>query len=263
VGVTPGFKSLQKEIPMRRFTVALGVLILCGGFIGRVQAQDEPRAIIEKAIKANGGAELLEKRKASQTKSKGTLEVMGQNLSFTQEVTGLLPDKAKEVLHLDIMGMNIDLVTVMNGDNLRITAAGNEVPISDAIKQAVKEQKHMAEVIRLLPLLKDKSYELSPVGEVQVAGKPAVGVRVSKMGCKDVSLFFDKSSGLMAKVEHRATDANSGQEVAEERIILEYQQVAGAPAPKRAVLNRDGKKFMELEVLEVKYPDTIDENEFK
>ena len=121
----------------------------------------------------------------------------------------------------------------------------------------------MAEVVRLLPLLKDKGFELSPIGEVQVAGKPAVGVRVSKKGAKDVSLFFDKTSGLMVKVEHRATDANSGQEVAEERIVLEYQQVAGAPAAKKVLMNRDGKKFMEVEILEIKFPDTIDENEFK
>jgi hypothetical protein len=248
---------------MRPFTLACAVLGLLAGFVGKLHAQEETRAVIEKAIKASGGAELLANRKASQTKSKGTLEVMGQTLAFTQEVSALLPDKAKEVMHLEVMGQNIDIVTVMNGANVRITAAGNEVPLNDSIRQAIKEQKHMAEVVRLLPLLKDKGFELSPIGEVQVAGKPAVGVRVSKKGAKDVSLFFDKTSGLMVKVEHRATDANSGQEVAEERIVLEYQQVAGAPAAKKVLMNRDGKKFMEVEILEIKFPDTIDENEFK
>jgi hypothetical protein len=67
----------------------------------------------------------------------------------------------------------------------------------------------------------------------------------------------------VVKVEYRATDANNGQETSEERIVLEYQQVAGTPAPKKVLVNRDGKKLMELEVLEIKYPETIDENEFK
>jgi hypothetical protein len=248
---------------MRSFTSALVVFGLLFGFVGRAHAQDELRAVIEKAIKASGGEELLAKRKASQTKSKGTLDAMGMTFSFTQEVSALMPDKAREVLHLDVMGQVVDIVTVMNGAKLTITAAGNEVPITDNIQQAVKDQRHLAQVLRLLPLLKDKSFELSALGEVQVDNKPAVGVRVSKKDAKDINVFFDKSSGLVAKVESRALDANTGQEVAEERIVLEYQQIAGSPAAKRLQVNRDGKKFMEVEILEVKYPDTIDENEFK
>jgi hypothetical protein len=110
--------------------------------------------------------------------------------------------------------------------------------------------------------LRDKAYELSSLGEVPVEGKPALGLRVVVKGQKDINVFFDKATGLMAKVERRGVDPMSGQEFAEERIILEYQKIEGLPVPKKILLNRDGKKYLEAEVLEVKLLDTLDESEF-
>jgi hypothetical protein len=59
-----------------------------------------------------------------------------------------------------------------------------------------------------------------------------------------------------------ALDAMTGQEVTEERIIQEYQEIDGAKVAKKALVNRDGKKFVEAEVLEVKSLDKLDESEF-
>jgi hypothetical protein len=50
--------------------------------------------------------------------------------------------------------------------------------------------------------------------------------------------------------------------VAEERIILEYQDVDGMKSAKKVLVNRDGKKFTEAEVLEVKFLDKVDDAEF-
>ena len=52
------------------------------------------------------------------------------------------------------------------------------------------------------------------------------------------------------------------QEVNEERIITEYQDKDGLKEPKKAVVNRDGKKYIDVEVLEVKYLDDIDDTQF-
>jgi hypothetical protein len=89
-----------------------------------------------------------------------------------------------------------------------------------------------------------------------------VGVRVSSKGHKDINLFFDKNSGLLVKVEYRTFDLNSKQEINEERIITEYQNKDGLKVAKKAIVNRDGKKYIEAEVLEVKYLDDIDDTQF-
>lgn len=117
--------------------------------------------------------------------------------------------------------------------------------------------------IMRMAFLTDKGYELSSLGEVQVNGQPAVGVRVSHKGSRDVSLYFDKKTGLVAKVERRAVDPMTGQEVTEERIIKEYQDKDGMKAAKKVLINRDGKKYMELDISEIKYLDKVDDSEFK
>ena len=222
-------------------------------------AQEEVRAILEKAIKAHG-AEKTAKIKAATTKNKGTLEILG-GLSFTQEITMLVPNQFKETMHLDIMGKQVTVVTVFNGTKGWVKANGETKELDGKILEELKEAGHLMSVMRLL-LLRDKSVELSLLGEDKVNGKPALGIKVKSKGHRDCDLFFDKATGLVAKVSRRAVDPASDQEFTEERIITEYQDIEGNKVAKKILVNRDGKKFAEVEVLEVKYPQTIDENEF-
>jgi len=159
--------------------------------------------------------------------------------------------------------MTISVETRVNGDKVSITANGNDVPMTDSIKAAMKDVQHVIKVARLSALVKDKGYELSSAGEAKVNDAPAVGVRVSMKGQKDVTLYFDKKTNLLAKVEHRTVDAMTGNEVTEERIITEYQKSPeGLPAPKKVVVKRDGKDYLTAEVLEFKFLEKLDDSEF-
>jgi hypothetical protein len=109
--------------------IALGLLV---GLAGRGQAQEEPRALVEKAIKAHGGEELLTRQKAGQLKTKGTLEVAG-GLAITQEITYLLPDKFKENVEFEVNGQKIQVSSVFNGSKGSIKANGQDVPVDDKI----------------------------------------------------------------------------------------------------------------------------------
>jgi hypothetical protein len=240
------------------------VASLIGGLVlaaNRPARADEARTIIEKAVKAHGGEEFLSKHKAGQLKGKGKLELLG-GVEFTQEASFMLPDRIKEVVEMEVNGQKVRVVTAFIGDKGFIQANGMDVPLNDDIKTALKEVGYVMKVGRLAPLLKEKGFELSLLGEVKVENKPTVGVLVTCKGHKDVSLFFDKETSLLAKVEARRVDPMSGQEVTEERIITEYQKQNGVPVPKKVLINRDGKKFMEMEVVEVKYLDKLDDSEF-
>lgn len=228
-------------------------------------ADDDAKAIIAKAIKAHGGEETLAKFQAGQAKNKGKIDLPGVGeVEFTQEVSYMLPGKFKESLELQIGGMKVAVQTLCSGDTITIEANGTAVPISDAIKEAMKDAGNLMKAARLFPLVREKGYELSLIGEAKVEGKDTVGVRVSKKDAKDVSLYFDKETGLLAKLEHRTSDAATGNEVAEERIIDGYQKNAdGIPMPKKVLVKRDGKKFMEAEVQEAKLLEKLDDSEFK
>jgi hypothetical protein len=240
-----------------RLLTASCVLLACGG---PATAQDEAQKLIDTAIKAQGGLEKLSKVRAVQLKTKGTLEVMG-GLAFTQEISLSPPDRFKEVMHLEAGGKAITIITVFDGKKGWLSVAGETKEVEGKILEELKEGAHLARVMRLV-FLKDKSVELSPLGEVKVNDRPAVGVKVACKGHRDVDLFFDKGTGLVAKVVRRGVDLMTDQEITEERVITEYQEVEGQKTPKKAVVSRDGKKFLEVEVLEVKYPAAIDDSEF-
>jgi hypothetical protein len=247
---------------MRILATGLVSLAFLAAGPSSLRAQDELKAVIEKAIKAHGGEANLTKHKAGQTKSKGTVMVGGNPIEFTEEATYHLPNKFKSVQEIQVMGQSVKVQVGYDGKKAWINVNGMDIDMKlDKLADLMKEQVYLSEVTKLINL-KDKAYELSSLGEAKVKDKPAVGIRVSSKGHKDVNLFFDKDSGLLIKIEHRTEDFNTEKEVNEERIILEYQDRDGIKEPKKALVNRDGEKYVEAEVVEVKYLDDIDDSQF-
>jgi len=251
--------------PLLSVAALLGLLALGATSAARA-ADDDARAIVVKAIKAHGGEEALTKFKAGRAKTKGKIDIAGVGeVEFTQDVVSMLPDKLKDTMEMQIAGMTITVVTLVNGDKISIEAAGKEVPINDAIKKALKDALHMSKVARLVPLVKDKNIELSLLGEADVEGKKTRGVLVKAKGEKEISLYFDKETGMMTKVEHRTIQPGAEKEITEERIVLEYNkpEKGSIATPKKVLVKHDGKKFLEAEVTEAKALEKIDDSEFK
>jgi hypothetical protein len=220
----------------------------------------EADAIIDKAAKAHGGAENLSKERAVRSRGTGTLEIMGLTLNFTQEnVAG--GGKFKESMTISFMGNESLVVTVFDGTNAWVKSPMEVKALDGKLLDEIKEAAYMARLGRLA-FIKDKSVELTPLGEAKVNDRPVVGVRVSSKGHRDLNMYFDKETGLLTKTERRALDAQTMQEVTEERLIQGYQDADGMKVAKKVVINRDGKKFMEIEVKEVTFPDKLDDGEF-
>ena len=228
------------------------------------RAADEPKDVIAKAIKAHGGEKLLASSKAGQIKAKGKIDIPGAGeAEFTQETSFMMPDKYKDTMELKVAGQTVTIFTLVNDGKFTAEVNGKAVDVPAGAKDSLKDVGHVMEVSRLITL-KDKGYEVSLIGEDKVAGKKVIGVRVAKKDHKDVSLYFDAETWLIAKVEYRTTDATSGNEITEERLPSGYEKNKdGTPVPKKIVIKRDGKQFLEAEVLEAKYFEKLDDSEFK
>ena len=135
------------------------------------------------------------------------------------------------------------------------------MPVTDEILAELKEASYSMGVMQWI-FVKDKGVKFAVLGEIKVNGKPAVGVTASKEGHKDINIYFDKETGLIAKVEMRKLDLMSKQEVTEERIITEYQEIEGRKTAKKVEVLRDGKALLEAEVVEMKIVEKLDDSEF-
>src|SRR5438045_2362688 len=154
---------------MRRLIFAALAVALSVGITSRALADDETQAIIEKAIKAHGGREKLSKERTVQSKTKGTIELLG-GLAFSQEITIQLPKQLKEVMDLEVGGMKVTVTTALNGDKAWITANGKDIEVTDKIMTELTEGVYRAEVMGMVKL-NDKKYELSSLGDVTVNDK--------------------------------------------------------------------------------------------
>lgn len=233
----------------------LAAVVGAFGLVLPVRAADEAKAVVEKAIKAHGGLDKLLELKGApiQAKAKGRLHQLG-GIDVTIE-TSAQAKKFKQVIQGEVMNTAFTQTILFNGKKVLIDVNGKEIKL-DAKKllAAVEEQLHASDITELVFLGK-KGFELSPLGEVKVDDKPAVGVRVSSKGHRDVNLFFDRQKGLLIKTETRDLDFLSGQEVTTEKILSDYKKVAGLLRPTKVRILRDGKKFMELAVEETKLVD--------
>jgi hypothetical protein len=247
---------------MRMHLLAIVGVSIALTALGRAQeGSAEAKAILAKAIEAHGGAEKLEKHKAGRIQSKGKLELFG-GAEFTQKIAIQHPNKFRDEMEMQIMGNKLEIVTIYDGKNAAVLVAGKKVPLNDAAMKAIQEG---AESLRLMKLsgLKEKGVELAEIGEATVNDKPAIGLRVSRKGAKDVNLYFDKKTHLVSKLEHRVIDPMNEQELTEERIITEYQEIDGMKAAKKILILRDGKRFLEAEISNVQGLDSIDDGEFR
>lgn len=239
---------------MRSLLFSLIVSFVMVPFV-RADDQADALALVKKSLVAMGGEEKVAKFKAQSWKEKGTYYGMGDGLPFTGNYTAQWPHQFR----MEIEGV---FTIVINKDKgwVKTQDAVNELPAEQLKHQ--HEELYGGWVSSLLPL-KDKSFTLSPVGEVKIDSRDAIGIRVSSKDHQDVNLYFDKQTNLLIKMEHNVhADELGGKEVLQETFLADYGEADGVKVPMKATLKRDGKLFVEAEMSAIKAEGTLDDSVF-
>ncbi|AWM38624.1 hypothetical protein GobsT_31960 [Gemmata obscuriglobus] len=245
---------------LRHAVLALGFVFAA---IAPARADDaaEARKLIEKAVKAHGGQDKLDKFGGAVSKLKGTFYGQGDGLAMTGEISVAGQDKQRIDLEIDAGGQKIPIVIVLAGDKGWTKIVKDVTELDKDKLEETKEQAYASWVTNLAPL-KDKQFTFATTGEIKVENRPALGVKVSSKGHRDIDLYFDKETGLLVKSETRVKDDTTGQEVTEESFPSEYKEVQGTQQAMKFLTKRDGKKFIEGEVTSLELVEKLDASTF-
>jgi hypothetical protein len=208
------------------------------GTAGAAAAQDDPRPIIEKAVKALGGEDVLARCSAVHTRVKGLFVGAGAAAGPKIEVSGetwVQPGSERMSLAVAAADQKLTLTRVFHGGKgwTQSDGAVEDMP-APALDEA-KQSAHVERVLRLLPLLKEKDFTLKALGKKKVDDTELVGVQVSSPGHRDVTLYFDPATGYPRRVEYREKSAAPGKEVPTAVVFDDYRAVEPAAAEERAL----------------------------
>lgn len=234
------------------------VVCLILTMIGSAGTQDPPRVIIEKAVNALGGKNEVNKLKAVHAKFQAT-GILGDNYApCALESWYQYPTRLKTDLRCSVHGRQYTLIQVINGDRAWRSENGQTHQATGHNFTELQEDLYFQRIETLKPLVSAKGYVLSPLGEIKVDNRPALGVRVASKGKRDIDLYFDKETFLLVKSAHGLTDL-TGKELLRETVYGDY---GDDKQWMKMTVFQDGKKVLEMKPIEIKFLDNIPNSVF-
>jgi hypothetical protein len=244
---------------MRWSCAAVAIALL---FPVAMASDDAARRVIEKAIKAQGGAVKVARLRVMRIKVEGTMSLVhGQPaIPFVLEDWWQMPDRYKTTSRFELGGKKVSQTQAIVGATgwMQLDGVTQDLP-KEAVAE-MREQKY-AEDLDRLGFLADKGIDITALGESKVGGRVAVGVLIKSKGHRDVKLWLDKENGLLVKREHRVLD-NTGKEVAQEVVFSDYRETDGVKHYHALTAYRDGTKIIEAKVREIEFFDKLDKKVF-
>jgi len=156
--------------------------------------------------------------------------------------------------------MKLGLTQTINGEKVEVSLMGMKLPLNDEQLADARMSQFVSALGQLTPLLKDKAFELKALGESKFEGKTLVGVSVKHKKYKEVKLFFDKTTGLLVKIDHMTNE--EGKEVLEEQLFADFKEFSGLKVATKETVIKDGKKNQEIVTEEFKPLEKVADKEF-
>jgi hypothetical protein len=197
------------------------------------------RALVEQAIKAQGGDDALHRARSLARTGAGTMTLSGSTVPFTEDTVLALPDRIRMTLEV-AKGQRVTLL--VNGDKGWRVVGGLPLEMGKEALDDAKEEAYVMWLATLTPLLTD-AYTLETIPDGSVDGSPAAGIKASAKGHADAKLYFDKRTNLLVKIERRAREL--GVSLNKTYLFADYKDVDGVKLPVRESQLLEGKKYIE------------------
>lgn len=219
-----------------------------------------PQAIIDRAIKAHGGADALAKTKAMVQSAKGRLSINGVDVEATREARFALPERYSWLLELKSAAGRQRRMIVRNGlSGWQQVDAQPPEDIPTLLYDIISEEGYVRWLCTVAPL-GQAGFTFAAAPGADVHGQPAVGVLVTRSGKTDATLHFNGSSGLLVKARF-ASRAEPG--AVKEWLFDRHKDFSGAKLPTKLIDRKNADRLGDWDVTDYKFVDRFDASTFK
>lgn len=242
------------------------VLALACGFAlagivpGQNDVDPEIKKILDRAATAMGGADKLEKYHGVSWKGKGKFRQA--NIALVLDGESYIRDGNQFRYELYLGENQQTSLVVIITSTMGWVKAGATQPLPEQLSP-LRADFYALALSQRPHALRDKAYQLTSIGEVAVEGKTAFGLRVAQKGWPDVTLYFDKETGLAVKSEVRVKDPSTAQEASDEFFLSDYKMFGSLKYYTKAVGKRDGNDYTERDLTEVTWHEQLPDNLFE
>jgi hypothetical protein len=245
---------------MRCLLGSLSVLFLCAVPVHADEAT-EARKVLDSAIKALGGDKLTQLDAVS-WKSKTTITAEGLNADMVDEFQANGTSRLRWKLDVTFMGMTKSALLVFDGDKCWGNSMNRTEELPKEVSEMIRTDLRLMRLAQQLTPLRDvKKYKLSPLGEIKIDDKLAVGIKIVEKDRPDIDLYFEKATGLALRAECRVTEPNS-MEMSHAFYFAGYKDFDGVKHFTKLTLKRDDKTIFEMELSDIKREAKLDDSLF-
>ena len=226
-----------------------------------IAADDDGKAIFDKGVQALGGADKLPRWNigAIKYKATGSGEAAGAAEAVVED-TFQLPGRFKRVARIK-RGGEEKTITVVVRDGKGWEKKG-DAEVREAANDAADKKEHPFAVFANLRPMLEPDVKLIRAGEMDVNGTPCQIVRVDSPRLDPLALFFDKNTALLLKTRKTIERPGSPLPSVVDTYLSDYKDVNGALVPMRIKGFQGDKAILDVNLLEVRFPDKIDDAEF-
>jgi hypothetical protein len=241
---------IERNVVMGRLGLVCCALMVLGA-TSRAAEEEQARAVLNKAITAQGGAEALARLKGFTYTQEGTAYGKdGAKQARKGRLAILLPDKVRGESQTPD---GLTVITVFDGTRGWVKKGDHTEDMPPAQVTYLKELMYLVHVVSLVPL-QDPAFKLTDLGNSTADGHAVAGINVSRAGHPDVQLFFDRDTGLLYKTVTR----QSGKQSDREEVSWDYRDVGGMKAAMYFAKSENGQRVEEAKLSDYKCAETLD-----
>ena len=175
----------------------------------------EMRALIQKSIAAHGFSSEESYSLRSWVIVRDANVTMGEREVECRLTLSLEPtDRLRVKMQFERDDQPVTVTSTYDGKAEKGWRSYNDRTV-EMSREEVEESKHSVHansLIGLVHLLDSSRYDLSPGGRIEIEGRRAVGVKVSRKGFREAVLFIDERTFLVVKLLYVFKDVHAGGE---------------------------------------------------